>query len=70
MAPIRLAIQRQSHQDDQKRSLTLAQPDNLPHIGLARDTYTITVTGEQTDGRFCVIDMYIPARRRAATASA
>src|SRR5258708_38277063 len=46
--------------DNPKRSLTLAQPDNLPHIGLVGDTYTITVTGEQTDGRFCVIDMHIP----------
>ena len=46
--------------DDLKRSLTLAQPDNLPHIGLVGDTYTITVTGEQTAGRFCVIDMHIP----------
>ena len=46
--------------DDLKRSLTLAQPDNLPHIGLVGDTYTITVTGEQTDGRFSVIDMHIP----------
>ncbi len=46
--------------DDPKRSLTIAQPDNLPHIGLVGDTYTITVTGEQTAGRFCVIDMHIP----------
>jgi quercetin dioxygenase-like cupin family protein len=46
--------------DDLKRSLTLAQPDNLPHIGLVGDTYTITVPGEQTDGRFCLIDMHIP----------
>ena len=46
--------------DDPKRNLTLAQPDNPPHIGLVGDTYTITVTGEQTDGRFCVIDMHIP----------
>ena len=46
--------------DDPKRSLTLAQPDNLPHIGLVGDTYTITVTGEQTEGRFSVIDMHIP----------
>jgi quercetin dioxygenase-like cupin family protein len=46
--------------DDPKRSLTLAQPDNLPHIGLAGDTYTITVTGEETNGRFCLIDMHIP----------
>ena len=46
--------------DNLKRNLTLGQPDNLPHIGLVGDTYTITVTGEQTDGRFCVIDMHIP----------
>jgi quercetin dioxygenase-like cupin family protein len=46
--------------DDPKRSLTVAQPENLPHIGLVGDTYTITVTGEQTAGRFCVIDMHIP----------
>jgi mannose-6-phosphate isomerase-like protein (cupin superfamily) len=46
--------------DNLERTLTLAQPDNLPHIGLVGDTYTITVTGQQTDGRFCVIDMHIP----------
>ena len=50
--------------DDRKRNLTLAQPDsdqNRPHIGLVGDTYTITVAGGETDGRFCVIDMYIPS---------
>jgi quercetin dioxygenase-like cupin family protein len=49
--------------DDRKRSLTLAQPDkdqNLPHIGLVGGTYTVTVTGDETNGRFCVIDMHIP----------
>jgi hypothetical protein len=46
--------------DNAKRHLTLAQPGNLPHIGLVGDTYTITVTGDQTEGRFCVIDMHIP----------
>jgi hypothetical protein len=49
--------------DDPKRHLTLAQPDKdgtLPHIGLVGDTYTITVTGDETDGRFCVFDMHIP----------
>ena len=46
--------------DDPKRNLTLVQPDDLPHIGLVGDTYTITVAGEDTDGRFCVIDMHIP----------
>src|SRR5271155_3709112 len=46
--------------DDPKRDLTLTQPDNLPHIGLVGDTYTITVTGEQTAGRFCEIDRHTP----------
>jgi len=46
--------------DNPQRTLTLAQPDQLPHIGLVGDTYTIAVTGEQTAGRFCVIDMHIP----------
>jgi quercetin dioxygenase-like cupin family protein len=49
--------------DDPARDLTLSQPDrdeSLPHIGLVGDTYTITVTGADTDGRFCVIDMHVP----------
>jgi len=49
--------------DDLQRSLTFAQPDEsgaLPHIGIVGDTYTITVSGDQTNGRFCVIDMHIP----------
>ena len=49
--------------DNRKRNLTLAQPDkdqNLPHIGLVGGTYTITVTGDETGGRFCLIDMHIP----------
>jgi hypothetical protein len=46
--------------DDPKRNLTLAQPDNLPHIGLVGDTYTITISGEATNERFCLIDMHIP----------
>ncbi len=49
--------------DDVQRKLTHASPDSdqsLPHIGLVGDTYTITVSGEETAGRFCVIDMHIP----------
>jgi quercetin dioxygenase-like cupin family protein len=49
--------------DNLKRNLTLSQPDRdetLSHIGLVGDTYTITVTGADTDGRFCVIDMHVP----------
>jgi quercetin dioxygenase-like cupin family protein len=49
--------------DDLKRTLAFAAPNtnqSLPHIGLVGDTYTITVGGDDTDGRFCVIDMHIP----------
>jgi hypothetical protein len=46
--------------DDPTRNLTLARPADLPHIGLVGDTYTITVTGEDTNGRFCSVDMHIP----------
>jgi quercetin dioxygenase-like cupin family protein len=50
--------------DDLKRTLKLAAPANedgkLPHIGLVGDTYTITVSGDDTGDRFCVIDMHVP----------
>src|SRR2546422_5753648 len=49
--------------DDLQRNLALARPNedqNLPHIGLAGDTYTILLTGEDTAGRYCLIDMLVP----------
>jgi quercetin dioxygenase-like cupin family protein len=49
--------------DDPQRGLAIAKPETdpaLPHIGVVGDTYTITVTGDDTNGRFCVIDMHIP----------
>ena len=49
--------------DDLRRSLTLARPNedqSLPHIGIVGDTYTILLSGDDTDGRFCLIDMHIP----------
>src|ERR1700685_2708591 len=49
--------------DDPRRNLTLADADrdqSLPHIGLVGDTYTITLSGIETNGHFCVIDMHIP----------
>jgi quercetin dioxygenase-like cupin family protein len=46
--------------DNTQRNLTLSQIDKLVHIGLVGDTYTVTVPGESTDGRYCVIDMHIP----------
>ena len=49
--------------DDPKRGLKVARPDtdeSLPHIGLVGDTYTILLSGEATNGRYCLIDMHIP----------
>src|ERR1700677_4333401 len=49
--------------DDLSRKLTVARPDqdqSLPHIGLVGDTYTILVTGEDTAGKFTLIDMHVP----------
>lgn len=49
--------------DDLQRNFTLARPDsdlNLPHIGLVGDTYTILLSGEDTAGQYCLIDMHVP----------
>ena len=48
--------------DDPRRNLVHARSDdrNLPHIGLVGDTYTILLTGKDTAGRFCLIDMHVP----------
>ena len=49
--------------DNLQRKLTLARPDedqSLPHIGLVGDTYTILISGKDTNGKYCLIDMYIP----------
>ena len=48
--------------DDLARSLTLSRADDpdLPHLGVAGDTYTILVTGKDTAGRYCLIDMHVP----------
>ncbi len=48
--------------DDPKRNLILARADdqNLPHIGLVGDTYTTLLSGKDTAGRFCLVDMHIP----------
>ena len=49
--------------DDLRRNLSHAQPDEdqkLHHIALVGDTYTILLTGEETAGRYCLIDMHVP----------
>lgn len=59
-------------EDDLDRNLTLARPEgdqSLPHIGMVGDTYTILLKGEDTAGRYTLIDMHIPARRRSSPPS-
>ena len=49
--------------DDPRRRLALAKPNedaSLRHIGMVGDTYTILLTGEDTAGRYCLIDMHVP----------
>lgn len=49
--------------DDLQRKLATARPDvdqSLPHVGVAGDTYTILLSGDDTAGRFCLIDMHVP----------
>lgn len=49
--------------DDPTRNLAVArssEDQNLLHIGLVGDTYTILLTGKDTGGRYCLIDMYVP----------
>ena len=49
--------------DNLTRQLSFVHADGegkFPHIGMVGDTYTITVAGEDTNDRFCVIDMHIP----------
>src|SRR6202035_5369263 len=48
--------------DDLMRILIAARSNdqNLPHIGLVGDTYTILLSGVDTAGRFTLIDMHVP----------
>jgi mannose-6-phosphate isomerase-like protein (cupin superfamily) len=49
--------------DDPQRQLKLARSEtdeSLPHIGVVGDTYTIVLSGDNTDGRYCLIDMHVP----------
>jgi quercetin dioxygenase-like cupin family protein len=51
--------------DDLTRKLTVARPDedqSLPHIGLVGDTYTILVAGQDTAGKYTLIDMHVPPK--------
>ena len=49
--------------DDPQRHLTVARPDEdegLPHFGLVGDTYTVLVSGDDTAGKYTLIDMHVP----------
>ena len=48
--------------DNLQRSFTIAETNSTTqvHIALAGDTYTVLLTGKDTDGRYCLIDMHIP----------
>lgn len=49
--------------DDPQRKLATVQSDTgqkIRHIGVVGDTYTILLTGKETAGRLCLIDMYVP----------
>ena len=49
--------------DDPTRHLTIARPDtdqSLTHFGIVGDTYTILLSGADTAGRYCLIDMLVP----------
>lgn len=48
--------------DDLSRQLTVADPDGAgtPHVSVAGGAYTILVSGAQTAGRYCLVDMLVP----------
>ena len=48
--------------DDPRRDFTIAHSDaqGARHISLAGGTYTMLITGADTDGRYCLIDMHVP----------
>jgi quercetin dioxygenase-like cupin family protein len=48
--------------DNANSKLTVANPDDprMRHISVAGGTYTILVTGAETSGRYCLIDMLVP----------
>jgi mannose-6-phosphate isomerase-like protein (cupin superfamily) len=49
--------------DDPRRALTIAAADGpgLRHVAVAGNTYTILISGADTAGCTCLIDMHVPA---------
>jgi quercetin dioxygenase-like cupin family protein len=48
--------------DDPQRGPTHSAADDpkAQHVGVVGDTYTILLTGKDTAGRYCLIDMHVP----------
>jgi quercetin dioxygenase-like cupin family protein len=48
--------------DDPDRALTLVHADDpdLAHIAMVGDTYTVLISGRDTGGAYCLIDMLVP----------
>ena len=49
--------------DDLSRNATIVHADDASrtHLGVGPGTYTILISGEQTSGRYTMIDMLVPA---------
>jgi quercetin dioxygenase-like cupin family protein len=48
--------------DNPRRHLSVVDSDDpkVRHISIVGNTYTILLSGEDTDGRYCLIDMNVP----------
>jgi quercetin dioxygenase-like cupin family protein len=48
--------------DNLQRSLVIQNPENQKalHLGVVGDTYTVLLSGTDTAGQFCLIDMHVP----------
>lgn len=49
--------------DDPSRQLGFANPtddESLLHVCVVGDTYTMLLTGKDTNGKYCLIDMHVP----------
>ena len=49
--------------DDLNRTATIVHADDpgITHLGVGAGTYTTLISGEQTGGRYTLIDMFVPA---------
>ncbi len=48
--------------DDPNRKLAVVSPDDpdMRFVSVVGDTYTILLSGQDTGGRYCLIDMHVP----------